>query len=229
MNPPSTSTPRLRGQVALRLILALPVMMAFLFLPAGTFAYWEAWTYLAVVFTPLVVAAFWLLKNSPDLLSRRMALRERERVQVRIVSAAGVLMIAAFVLPGFDHRWDWSQVPVPLVIFADAIVLTSYLLVFRVQQVNAYASRVVQVEQDQLVIDTGPYAIVRHPMYLGMLGFMLATPLALGSFWAVIPALGMIPALMARILAEEELLRRDLPGYLAYTERVHHRLLPGIW
>lgn len=229
MNPPSTSTPRLRGQVALRLILALPVMMAFLFLPAGTFAYWEAWTYLAVVFTPLVFAAFWLLKNSPDLLSRRMALRERERVQVRIVSAAGMAMIAAFVLPGFDHRWGWSQVPVPLVVFADAIVLASYLLVFRVQQVNAYASRIVQVEQDQQVIDTGPYAIVRHPMYLGMLGFMLATPLALGSFWAVIPALGMIPALMARILAEEELLRRDLPGYRAYTERVHHRLVPGIW
>ncbi len=229
MNPSSTSRSRLRGQVALRLILALPVMMALLFLPAGTFAYWEAWTYLAVVYAPLTLAAFWLLKNSPDVLARRMKLREREQIQVGIVSVAGVLMIAAFVLPGFDHRWGWSDVPVPLVVFADAIVLASYLLVFRVQQVNAYASRIVHVEQGQQVIDTGPYAIVRHPMYLGMLGFMVATPLALGSSWAVIPALGMLPALMARILAEEALLRRDLPGYLAYTERVRHRLLPGIW
>lgn len=203
--------------------------MALLFLPAGTFAYWEAWTYLAVVYAPLTLAAFWLLKNSPDVLARRMKLREREQIQVGIVSVAGVLMIAAFVLPGFDHRWGWSDVPVPLVVFADAIVLASYLLVFRVQQVNAYASRIVHVEQGQQVIDTGPYAIVRHPMYLGMLGFMVATPLALGSYRAVIPALGMLPALMARILAEEALLRRDLPGYLAYTERVRHRLLPGIW
>lgn len=138
-------------------------------------------------------------------------------------------MIAAFVLPGFDHRWGWSDVPVPLVLLADAVVLASYLLVFRVQQVNAYAARIVQVEQGQRVIDTGPYALVRHPMYLGMLGFMLATPLALGSYWAVIPALGMLPVLMARTVAEEELLRHDLPGYSAYTRRVPHRLLPRVW
>ncbi len=229
MDPSSISKSRLRGQVALRLAVALPVMMACLFLPAGTLAYWEAWTYLVVLYAPLIPAAVWFYRNSPDLLARRMALREREPMQVGIVSVAGVLMVAAFVLPGFDHRWGWSQVPVPVVLLADAIVLASYVLVLLAQRVNAYASRIVQVEQGQQVIDTGPYAIVRHPMYLGMLGFMVATPLALGSYWATIPALGILPTLMARIVAEEKLLRRNLPGYIAYTGRVRHRLLPGIW
>jgi protein-S-isoprenylcysteine O-methyltransferase Ste14 len=225
----SVNPQRLRAQLVLRLVLALPVMMAMLFLPAGTFAYWEAWAYLAVVVSPAVVASSWLLRNSPGLLARRMRMREPTEEQVGIVSFAGVLIIAAFVLPGFDRRWGWSQVPPALVILGDVVVLGSYLFVFRVQRVNAFASRVVQVEHGQRVVDTGPYAIVRHPMYLGMMWFLLATPVALGSFWAVIPALGIVPALMARILAEEALLRRDLPGYVAYSERVHHRLLPGIW
>lgn len=229
MDPSSSSTTRLRNQVTVRLLLGLATIMAALFLPAGTFAYWEGWTYLAVLFLPLVFAAYWLLKNSPDLLARRMMLRERAPNQLGIIAAAGVLELAAFVLPGFDHRWGWSDVPAPLVIAADVIVLASYLLVFRVQQVNEYASRIVQVEQGQQIIDSGPYAFVRHPMYLGMLFFLVATPLALGSYWAVIPALGMLPVLMARIRGEEALLRRDLLGYIAYTERVRYRLLPGIW
>lgn len=229
MDPSSPPQRSLRLQVALRLVMALPVLMVCLFLPAGTWAFWEAWVYLAVVFLPLTAAAVWLLRNNPHLLARRLELRERERVQVGIVSVAGALMTAAFILPGLDRRWGWSTVPAAVVLAADALVLASYLLVFRVQQVNAYASRIVRVEEGQQVIDTGPYRIVRHPMYVGMLGFMLATPVALGSWWALIPALGMLPALMARAVAEEEVLRRDLPGYAAYAERVRHRLIPGVW
>ncbi|HEX5334411.1 MAG TPA: isoprenylcysteine carboxylmethyltransferase family protein [Propionicimonas sp.] len=227
--PSSTNPPRLRVRLALRGVLALTVMMAMLFLPAGTFDYWEAWVYLGLVFALAAGAGWWLFRHSPQLLVRRMRMREPTGKQVKIVSVAGVVMIAAFVLPGFDHRWGWSQVPIALVIGADVVVLASYLFVFQVQRVNEFASRVVEVEQGHRVVDTGPYAIVRHPMYLGMMWFILATPVALGSYWALIPALGIVPALMARILAEEELLRRDLPGYVAYTGRVHHRLLPGIW
>jgi len=229
MDPSSLPHRRLRLQVILRLVLALPVLMACLFLPAGTFAFWEAWVYLAVLFLPLTAAAVWLLRNSPRLLARRLQLREPARVQVVVLSVAGALMTAAFVLPGLDHRWGWSTVPTAVVLAADAGVLASYLLIFRVQQVNAYASRTVRVEEGQQVIDSGPYGVVRHPMYAGMLGFMLATPVALGSWWAVLPALGVLPALMARAVAEEEVLRRDLPGYDAYTERVRHRLIPGVW
>jgi len=227
--PSSTNPPRLRFRLVLRGVLALPVMMAMLFLPAGTFDYWEAWVYLGLVFALAAGAGWWLFRHSPQLLVRRMRMREPTGQQVKIVSVAGVVMIAAFVLPGFDHRWGWSQVPIALVVGADVVVLASYLFVFQVQRVNEFASRVVEVEQGHRVVDTGPYAIVRHPMYLGMMWFILATPVALGSYWALIPALGIVPALMARILAEEELLRRDLPGYVAYTGRVHHRLLPGIW
>lgn len=213
----------------LRLVLAPPLMMAVLFLPAGTLDYWEAWVYLGLVLALALGAGLWLFRHSPQLLVRRMRMREPTRQQVGIVSVAGFVMIAAFLLPGFDHRWGWSQVPIALVIGADAVVLVSYLFVFWVQKVNEFASRVVEVEEGHRLVDTGPYAIVRHPMYLGMMWFMMATPVALGSYWAVIPALGIVPALMARILAEEVVLRRDLPGYAAYTERVRHRLLPGIW
>ncbi len=219
----------LRAQVLLRLVLAPPLMMAVLFLPAGTLDYWEAWVYLGLVLALALGAGLWLFRHSPQLLVRRMRMREPTRQQVGIVSVAGFVMIAAFLLPGFDHRWGWSQVPIALVIGADAVVLVSYLFVFWVQKVNEFASRVVEVEEGHRLVDTGPYAIVRHPMYLGMMWFMMATPVALGSYWAVIPALGIVPALMARILAEEVVLRRDLPGYAAYTERVRHRLLPGIW
>jgi protein-S-isoprenylcysteine O-methyltransferase Ste14 len=227
--PSATHLRRLRAQMLLRLVVAPPIMMAMLFIPAGTLDYWEAWVYLGLVLALAVGAGLWLFRHSPQLLTRRMRMREPTRQQVGIVSLAGVVMIAAFLLPGFDHRWGWSQVPIALVIGADAVVLVSYLFVFWVQSVNEFASRVVEVEQGHRLVDTGPYAIVRHPMYLGMMWFMLATPLALGSYWAVIPALGIVPALMVRILAEEAVLRRDLPGYGAYTERVRHRLLPGIW
>lgn len=227
--PSATDLRRLRVQALRRLVLALPVMLAALFIPAGTVDYWEAWVYVGLVLVLAGGAGSWLFTHSPQLLARRMRMREPARQQVGIVWGAGVVMITAFVLPGFDHRWGWSQVPVALVIGADAVVLVSYLFVFWVQRVNEFASRVVEVEPDHRLVDTGPYTIVRHPMYLGVMWFVLATPVALGSYWAVIPAVGIVPALMARILAEERVLHRDLPGYAAYTERIRHRLLPGIW
>jgi len=156
-------------------------------------------------------------------------MKEQEVRQGWIQIASGLVMLLAFILPGFDHRFGWSDVPMPLVLAANAVVLASYLIVLRVLHVNEYASRVVEVTDDQQVIDTGPYAIVRHPMYLGVLGMILATPLALGSYWALIPAALIVPALAVRSITEEEVLRRDLPGYEAYTQKVRHRLLPGIW
>lgn len=223
------SLSRLRRQVAVRLALFPPLMILLLFLPAGTLAYWEGWVYLGVLFLPVVYASFWLLKNRPELVERRMRMKEKEARQGWIQIVAGLVMLVTFILPGFDHRFGWSDVPMPLVLAANALVLASYLIVLRVLHVNEYASRVVEVTDDQQVIDTGPYAIVRHPMYLGVLGMILATPLALGSYWALIPAALIVPALAVRAVAEEEVLRRDLPGYEAYTQKVRHRLLPGIW
>ncbi|HRF47872.1 MAG TPA: isoprenylcysteine carboxylmethyltransferase family protein [Anaerolineales bacterium] len=229
MNPTSMSRERLWAQVVIRMILFVPLMVAIVFWPAGTLAFWEGWVYLAVLYLPALYMMGWLLKHSPALLERRMNLRERTGGQPGIVIVSGVVMIAAFMLPGLDHRLQWSDVPTALVIAADLIVLASYGLVMWVMRTNQYASRVVEVSAAQTVINTGPYAVVRHPMYVGVIGMILATPLALGSFWALLPALGIVPALMARIVGEEAVLRRELAGYSAYVEQVRYRLIPGVW
>jgi protein-S-isoprenylcysteine O-methyltransferase Ste14 len=132
-------------------------------------------------------------------------------------------------LPGFDRRWGWSDVPTPIVLIASLLVLLGYGLVVRVFLENRYASRVIQVEAEQQVVSTGAYAFVRHPMYLGTAVMYLATPVALGSYWAMIPAVFVIPILVVRILNEEQVLEKELKGYLEYKQKVRYRLIPGIW
>jgi protein-S-isoprenylcysteine O-methyltransferase Ste14 len=137
--------------------------------------------------------------------------------------------ILAFILPGLDRRFGWSDVPVPVVLAADLLVLLGYGIVVLAFRENQYASRTVQVEQGQKVIATGPYALVRHPMYLGAMLMYAASPLALGSYWALIPALVIVPILVVRIVNEEQVLERELPGYPEYRQATRYRLLPGIW
>lgn len=225
----SISRTHLLGQVAVRLLAGIPVLMLLLFLPAGTWNYWQAWVYLAVLFTPMLFALVYMLKVAPDLLERRMRAREKESVQKGIITVSLVYFLVVFMLPGLDQRFGWSDVPTAVIIAADLIVLLGYGIVLLVFRENRYASRVVEVEQEQSVISSGPYSIVRHPMYVGMLLMYISSPLALGSWWALLPALLMIPILMARIRNEEIVLVRDLPGYTAYMQQVKYRLLPGVW
>jgi protein-S-isoprenylcysteine O-methyltransferase Ste14 len=212
-----------------RFLLGILTLMAVFFLPAGTFMYGYAWVYMGVLFLPLIFVLSYLLKNNPDLLERRMRTNEREKKQQIFVFISGILITLAYVLPGFDFRLGWSQVPVWVALLADLIVLAGYGFVFLVFRENRYTSRVVEVETEQTVIDTGPYAIVRHPMYLGMVAMYVFSPLALGSYWAMIPAILIIPALMFRLLDEEKVLERDLAGYSDYMKKVKHHLFPGIW
>jgi protein-S-isoprenylcysteine O-methyltransferase Ste14 len=212
-----------------RLLVVVPAMGAIFFIPAGTLAYWEAWLYMAVLLIPMAFVLRYFLKNNPEFLERRMQMREREAAQRRIISLSWIWFILAFVLPGLDRRFGWSDVPVPAVIAADLLVLLGYGLIFLVFRENQYASRTVQVDQGQQVISTGPYALVRHPMYLGTLVMYLASPIALGSYWALIPALLIVPILVARIVNEEKVLERDLTGYREYEQHTRRRLLPGIW
>jgi protein-S-isoprenylcysteine O-methyltransferase Ste14 len=156
-------------------------------------------------------------------------LREKEARQRRILSASAIPFLLAFLLPGFDHRFGWSDVPVPVILAADALVLVGYVFVILVFRENRYASRVVEVETGQQVISTGPYSVVRHPMYLGTLLMYLLSPIALGSYWAALFALPLIWVLVARMRNEEEVLLRDLPGYADYLQRVRYRLIPGVW
>lgn len=227
------SRPAARGNTRLvalfRLVGGVVAVAAMLFLPAGTFRYWQAWVYLLILFVPLGVFAAYLFLRNPALLERRMRTREVEPEQRKIIALSSTVLLTAFILPGFDRRFGWSAVPTWLVLVSDAVVLLSYALVVWVQVTNEYAGRTVEVEQRQRVITSGPYSVVRHPMYLAILLMYGFSPLALGSFWAMLVVALLPPVLIARIVNEENVLLRDLEGYAGYRKAVRYRLLPGIW
>jgi protein-S-isoprenylcysteine O-methyltransferase Ste14 len=219
----------LKKKIYFRFIMALILVGLMLFLPAGSLNYWEAWIYCGVIFIPMFFVVFHFLKKDPELLERRMRLREKEDKQKAIIKIAFFFFFIGFLIPGLDHRYHWSNVPVALVIAADIIVFLGYLLFFFVLRENSYASRIIEVEKEQKVITTGPYAIVRHPMYLGVLLMYLFTPLALGSYWALIFFLPLLPLIILRLLNEEEVLSKELPGYQEYCRKTRYRLFPFIW
>ena len=213
----------------LRFFSGIPVLGLFFFLPAGTINYWEAWVYLALLFTPMFFMMQYLIKNDPALLERRKRTKEKDAEQSLIIKISYIYYIVVFLLPGFDKRYGWSDTPLWAIIAAQILVLLGYIMVVWVFRTNSYASRTVEVDEDQKVIDTGPYAIVRHPMYTGVTILYIMSPLALGSYWVVIPAVMIIPLLVARILSEERILAKELTGYKEYQQKVKYRLLPGIW
>lgn len=211
------------------LLAAVLIFGTMFFLPAGTIFYWEAWVFMVILFTPMSIFATYLLRHNPALLERRLKMREEEPQQRRIIALSTVVLLAIFLLPGFDKRFGWSSVPVWLVIVADVVVLLGYFLFVLTLRENEYASRTVQVEQQQRVITTGPYALVRHPLYFAATLIYGFSPLALGSYWALIPVVLLPVLLIARILNEEKVLLRDLDGYADYCKIVRYRLIPGIW
>jgi len=215
--------------VVIRLLLAIPMLGLIFFLPAGTFAYWEAWAYMGVLFIPMTGMLFYFLKKDPELLERRMRTREQQQEQGILMTILVIFFFVTFLLPGLDRRFGWSDPPVWLVIVAQALVLVGYVSFFFVLRENSYASRVIEVEEDQKVISSGPYAVVRHPMYTGVLLMYGISPLALGSLWGMLPMVLLPVFLVARILNEEKMLREELDGYKEYTQKVKWRLIPGIW
>lgn len=222
-------TARLRMKMLTWFFAGFIVVALFLFLPAGSLLYWQAWVYLGVLFIPMIVVGNYFITRDPGLLERRLRAREKYEPQKRIQAITGILFFVGFLIPGLDYRFGWSSVPVPLILAADVVVALGYLVVFLVFRENSYTSRIINVETGQRVITTGPYAIIRHPMYLGVTLMFLATPLALGSFWAV-PVFLFLPVfLVFRIRNEEEVLVRELPGYTEYCREVRYRLIPGIW
>ena len=228
MNQPLSKS-QLARLVISRVTGFLVVMSLLFFIPAGTWNYWQAWMFMGTLLLVATINILYLLKNDPALLERRMRMREREGQQRKIIGVSLIFFLLSYLLPGFDQRYDWSQMPAWVAILGDVIVVAGFLFVLWVFKTNTYTSRIVEVEAGQKVISSGPYAIVRHPMYVGAFLVYAASPLALGSYWAVLPGLMILPVLIFRILDEEKLLLRDLPGYREYTQKVKYRLLPGIW
>ncbi len=218
-----------KGKVSFLFLVALLATGLMLFVPAGSLDYWQAWTFLATLFIPVFFVAFYLLKHDPKLLERRMRFKEKEDRQKTIIKIANLVFFIGFLIPGFDHRYGWSHVPTALVVVSDIVIVLSYLLVFLVFRENSQTSRIVEVEKGQKVISTGPYSVVRHPMYVGVILMYGFIPTALGSYWALVCFLPVVAIIVLRTLNEEKVLSRDLEGYNNYMKKVKYRLIPGIW
>ena len=208
----------------------LPIFLGLVvLLPAGTLLFWPIYAYFGVLVIPVVLIIRYFLKNNPEFLERRVKAKESEKQQKYVVLVSSLALIAGFMVSGFDFRFGWSDVPVWLVLVADLVVFLGYVIISLVFKENSYASRVVEVGKGQRVITTGPYRIVRHPMYSAMVVMFLATPVALASWWAFIPFVLFPVLLVPRILNEEKVLRGKLPGYADYCSEVKYRLIPFIW
>jgi protein-S-isoprenylcysteine O-methyltransferase Ste14 len=200
-----------------------------LFLAAGTIAYWQAWVFLPVFIIPMALIALYTVQQSPDLAGRRLAVKEQRPGQTIIAILFYVSVYLNFFLSGLDHRFNWSFVPLWAVVLAEILFLAGYYLLFLVFKENKYLAHTVTVEKGQPTITTGPYAIVRHPMYLAELIMFIFAPLVLGSYLAMTANILLIVVLATRIITEENVLLRGLEGYKDYTQKTRYRLIPGIW
>ena len=200
-----------------------------LFLPAGTFAYWQAWLLLGVLFVPMFFAGLIMLRRSPELLRKRLSAREEQMEQKSVLLLSGLMFLAAFLLAGLDRRFHWSLLPRAVSWTAAVIFLLAYALYAEVLRENVYLSRTVEVQEGQTVIDTGLYGLVRHPMYTSTVFLFLSMPLILGSLPAFAVMLLYIPIIVKRIRNEEAVLAEGLPGYADYMRRVKYRLVPHLW
>jgi protein-S-isoprenylcysteine O-methyltransferase Ste14 len=213
------------------LLLAL-AMAALLFIPAGTLDYWQAWTFLAVYFAASLALTLYLMKKDPKLLERRMRggpTAEKEPVQKIIMMFASLGFIGLLVVPALDHRFGWSHMTPLVALAGDALVAIGWLAIFFVFKENSFTAATIELAPGQKVISTGPYALVRHPMYAGALVMLAGIPVALGSWWGLLIIVAIVPALIWRLLDEEKFLARHLPGYVEYQNRVRYRLIPRVW
>ena len=210
----------------------LVILVLLLFEPAWSLSYWEGWLFLLAFFLPVLLITLWFLEKDPGLIENRMRAgpaAEKERSQRIIQSFAGIFFVLMFVVAGTDHRLEWSEVPVSLVIAGDFLVVLGLSIVFLVFRENSYTSGVIEVGRDQQLISTGPYAVVRHPMYAGAFLMLLGVPPALGSWWAFPFVFLIYAAIIWRLVEEEKFLLVHLPGYREYCAKTKYRLIPFIW
>jgi len=214
-------------------LLNLLVCMALaIFLPAWTLHYWQAWVFLGAFFVPALAITLHLMKKDPKLLERRVrggSAAEKETSQKIIQGFAAASFVATLIVPAFDHRFRWSTAPVWAVLAGDALIVLGFCIVFLVFKENTFTSGIIEVAVEQKVISTGPYAVVRHPMYIGALVMLLGVPPALGSWWGELTIIPMTLVIVVRLLGEERFLVKNLAGYSEYKSTVAYRLVPFLW
>lgn len=220
---------RLAISALTKFLIGLLFVGLLLFLPAGSFRFYNAWLLIVLLFVPMFILGIFLLWKFPDLLQRRLESKEKESSQKGVVGCSGILFIVGFVVSALDFRFGCSRFPQPIVIAGAVILLVSYALYAEVMRENVYLSRTVKVEEGQPVVDTGLYGFVRHPMYAVTLVLFLSFSLVLGSLWSFLCFLGFVPLFIIRILNEEKVLQKELNGYTEYCGKVKYRLIPFVW
>ena len=216
-------------QALAKFFLGVIILGILIFLPAWSLHYWQGWLLMGILFVPMFVAGLVMLAKNPDLLRKRLNAKEQEAEQKTVVKLSGLLFITAFVLAGLNWRFGWWVLPDWAVWVAAGLFLASYLLYAEALRENTFLSRTIEVQENQKVIDTGLYGIVRHPMYMATTILFLAMPLVLASPFSFLIMLGYIPVIAKRIKNEEKVLEEGLVGYAEYKKKVKYRILPFIW
>ena len=220
---------KLLFKALIKFIIGLLLVGLLLFLPAGSFEYLNGWLFIALLFIPMLFLGAIMLFKAPELLEKRLNAKENEKTQKSVVALSGLLFICGFVVAGLDFRFDWTHIPMWVVTVASVILLLSYALYAEVMRENSYLSRTVTIQENQKVVDTGLYGIVRHPMYAVTIWLFLSIPVVLGSWFALLCFLPYIAIIIVRIRNEEKFLEAGLDGYAEYKKRVKYRLFPLVW
>ena len=216
-------------QAIMKFIAGLLLVGLLLFVPAGTVAFWQAWLLIGILFVPMFIAGLVMMKRSPELLQKRLNVREEQREQRVVILLSGIMFLVAFVVAGLNHRFSWFILPAWVSYAAAVIFLLAYALYAEVLRENVYLSRTIEVQENQKVIDTGLYGIVRHPMYLCTVILFLAMPLVLGSPISFVIMMAYLPIIAGRIRNEEQVLENGLEGYSDYKRRVRYKVIPYVW
>jgi protein-S-isoprenylcysteine O-methyltransferase Ste14 len=213
----------------LKFSLGVVLVGLLIFLPAGTFAFFNGWLFMGILFVPMFLAGLVMMAKNPKLLQSRLDAKEKQKEQDLVVKLSGLMFLAGFIVAGLGVRFDWYTLPKPVVIASAVVFLIAYILYAEVLRENTYLSRTIEVQEDQKVIDTGLYGVVRHPMYSVTLLLFLSMPLVLGSVYSFVIFLAYPFIIAKRIKHEEEFLEKELNGYKEYKQKVKYRLIPFIW
>ena len=220
---------KLFSQAITKFLLGLIIVGALLFIPANSLSYWNGWLFLSLLFIPMFIAGIILMIKNPQLLEKRLNAREKENEQKQVIAFSGLMFLSGFIVAGLNYRFQWNELPNIIILISSILFIISYIIYAEVLRENTYLSRTIEVQENQKVIDTGLYGIVRHPMYAVTIILFLTIPLILGSIFSFIIFLMYPIIIVKRILNEEQVLEKELKGYSEYKEKVKFRIIPFIW